>query len=73
MAAGLPVLALDNDLMREIVGENGILVDKNNFSQGFKMIMTKQFDKKSIIHWTKQFEAANVKRKYFDLYVKLLK
>lgn len=39
LAAGLPVLALDTELMREVVGDGGLLISKEKFHHGFKSII----------------------------------
>ena len=68
MAKGLPVLAQDNLLMREIVKENGVLIEKEKFCLGFLEILTKFFLRDKIVNDTKKFTPHNIKREYLSLY-----
>jgi glycosyltransferase involved in cell wall biosynthesis len=69
MAAGRPVLCLDNELMNEIVGRGGILVSKEKLVDGF--IAMTQMD--NIINYTakeisKKYYPEVIKKQYYNLY-----
>lgn len=68
MAKGLPVLAQDNSLMREIVAGNGLLVPKSSFAQGFKLIMDMDFNPVDIAKSTYKYHPNRVKGEYIKLY-----
>lgn len=68
MSQGLPVLALNNDIMNEIVKNNGVLVEKNNFELGFRRIIDKKFDRSEIRNYSKKFKICKIKEQYIKLY-----
>jgi glycosyltransferase involved in cell wall biosynthesis len=73
MAAGRPVLCLDNELMREVVGSGGVLVRKDELAKGF-LEMLNVGDSLQIMS---RKQAANyrppvIKIKYINLYQRIL-
>ena len=68
MAKGLPILAIDNILMREIVRNYGLLIEKENLTQGFQRILSLKFDRNEIRKYAKRFLPENIKNKYCEVY-----
>jgi len=69
LAAGLPVLALDTELMREVVGDGGLLLSKEKFHHGFKSIMKigNSLSEKAKQQAT-QFRPDKIKKEYLKIY-----
>ena len=71
MARGLPVLALDNEVMREVVGDAGILVQKDRLSGGFvQMLKTGDELRTSARERAEKYKPQVMKEAYFHLYTK---
>lgn len=71
MACGLPILALNNSIMREIVADNGILTDKKSFSESLIKITQDSFLNEKIKEYAKRFSINNIKKEYIKLYESL--
>lgn len=71
MARGLPVLAINNELMQEIIQENGVLTSKESLNKGFEEIIHKNFDPIQIKNYANTFSPQNIKNLYLELYKKL--
>ena len=73
LAAGVPVLCLKNELMAEIVGPAGILVDKPSFHQGLRsMLQADQRLRAAARDQALKFAPAKIKEDYFRLYCEIL-
>ena len=73
MALGLPVIALDNELMREIVGDSGILVNKEDLDKAFiKMLSVGESLRQTARNQANTFSSSNMKNSYVNLYKKIL-
>lgn len=73
MAAGRPVLCLDNELMREVVGGGGVLVRKDELAKGFLQML----DVGDSLRIMSRKQAARysppvIKSKYINLYQRIL-
>ena len=71
MARGLPVLALNNELMREVVGPHGVLSEKENLDEGFLSITNKKFEDQEIKDYAQNFSSKKIKENYVQLYNQL--
>lgn len=73
MAAGRPVLCLDNELMREVVGSGGVLVRKDELAKGFLQMLDvgdslQIMSRKQAAKYSPQV----IKSKYINLYQRIL-
>ncbi|MBW2067130.1 MAG: glycosyltransferase, partial [Deltaproteobacteria bacterium] len=60
LSKGLPVLSVDTDLAREIIGKNGVLVPEDRFHEGFGTILQKEFNREEIREYARRFSPASV-------------
>lgn len=73
MASGLPVLCLDNELMREVVGSSGILVEKKKLKEGFmQMLMHGDQLRKSAIEKAESYHPSIIYTQYREAYTSLI-
>lgn len=73
MTLGLPVIALNNELMIEVVGDSGVLVNKEDIDKAFiKMLNIGDSLRQKTIDRAKIFSSLNMKNGYFDVYNKIL-
>lgn len=73
LAAGLPVLTLDNELMREIVGDAGIRCPRDGLGEGFVALLNSNSDlRKRTLDWSRRFLPEPIKEKYLALYRSIL-
>ncbi len=69
MASGLPVVCLKNELMEEIIGNSGILIDRENFHIGMeKMCIMGENLKTKALERSLRFNSNLIKEEYFKLY-----
>lgn len=74
LAAGLPVLCLDNELMREIVGPGGIRLPRDRLDEGFLLMMKTGDDmRRRARGWARsRYHPAVIKDRYLSLYKSVL-
>lgn len=74
LAAGLPVLCLDNELMREIVGPGGIRSPQDRLEEGFVRMMETGNDMRlRASEWARsRYHPAVIKDRYLSLYNNIL-
>jgi glycosyltransferase involved in cell wall biosynthesis len=73
MAMGLPVIALDNELMREIVGNSGILSQKENLSHALVEMLEKGDSLREVARKRAQlFSSKSMKDGYETIYQKIV-
>lgn len=69
LAAGLPVLTLDTELMQEVVGPGGIQMPRARFHEGFQLIIAQAAHLREQARARAQrYRAAAVKKQYQALY-----
>ncbi len=72
LAAGLPVLCLNNNLMKEIVGDAGILVEKSELAQGLvKMMVVGDSLRERATVMAEKYLPEKIKDKYCRIYKEL--
>lgn len=73
MAKGLPVLCLDNLLMKEIIQETGVMINKNNFDKGILDLIDKyeQLASNAILR-AFNFHPSKISQEYLILYNKVI-
>ncbi|MDX2226055.1 MAG: glycosyltransferase [Verrucomicrobiae bacterium] len=72
MACGLPVLALDNQLMREIIGPGGLLVCRTELHLGLtRMKRECALLKPMALERSALFRAPRIKSEYRDIYTRI--
>jgi glycosyltransferase involved in cell wall biosynthesis len=73
MSLGLPVIALNNELMIEIVGDSGILDSKDNLDKSFiKMLSIGESLRQKAKNRSKLFSSSDMKLNYIKFYKKAL-
>lgn len=73
MARGLPVLALDNEVMQEVVGDAGILVLKDRLSDGFVQMLATEDELRDIAYKrAENYRPQVMKEAYYKIYNKLI-
>lgn len=73
MAAGLPVLALDNALMREIIGNTGVLVKKPDLAIGMVQMMESSEELHKVAKKrAESFRVEHIKKQYITIYKKCM-
>lgn len=69
MAKGLPVLAFDNELMREVIAEAGVLAIEGEFHKGFhEIIESGNLKRSTAIEQGLRFTPKAIKKHYFTIY-----
>lgn len=71
LARGLPVLALDNLLMREIIRDHGLLVTPSELSSAFQKLIEFPVIYPNTSEYAKKFTCDAVKRHYLQFYKRL--
>lgn len=72
LAAGLPVLSLDTELMREIVGPAGVQISRDRLDLGFELIQQRAERLKPLTRLrAAQFHPSRIKDQYWNCYKKL--
>ncbi len=70
LAAGLPVLALDTELMKEVVGDAGLQLAREDFHKGFEMMLKQgTLLRQKAIERAKQYLPAVIKKQYWTIYL----
>ena len=73
LAAGLPVLTLDTELMQEVVGSAGVQMPRERFHEGFQTIIAKEAQLRKLAkERAERYRAARVKDQYYALYQKAI-
>lgn len=73
LAAGLPVLTLDTELMREIVGDAGIRCSRDRLDEGFVALMNSSGDlRNQAMEWSRRYLPVPIKEEYLALYRRIL-
>ena len=69
LAAGRPVLALQTDVMREVVGPGGICVPADQLDEGFReMIASGSTMSGAARRWANRYRPAHIRSEYTTLY-----
>lgn len=72
LAAGLPVLSLDTELMKEVVGDAGLQLPRESFHKGFEMMLTQGASMRgSAVERAKRYLPAQIKNQYVEVYRRL--
>jgi glycosyltransferase involved in cell wall biosynthesis len=68
LAAGLPVVAVDTPTMREVVGDGGIFVPENRFTEGLAGMLKDPPAREAAVAAAQRFRASTVKDAYVEQY-----
>ena len=70
LAAGLPVLTLDTELMKEVVGDAGLQLERENFHKGFEMMLMQGiYLRQKATERAKRYLPAVIKKQYLTIYL----
>jgi glycosyltransferase involved in cell wall biosynthesis len=70
LAAGLPVLTLDTELMKEVVGDAGLQLAREDFHKGFEMMLKQgTFLRQKATERAKRYLPAVIKKQYLTIYL----